>query len=161
MPTTLKPDGRSRPPHLRTWRDGWRHLRFLLVHSPRWLFLLPGLLLVATGAVGMLAIGLRPVDIGGVHLDVHTLAYAGAAMLLGVQMVLFSVLTTMIGSATAGSRAARGAGCDGAPPGRCLVSAAVLFAVECDVLSRVPSGRACLLAAIDPRETALGDAVLR
>lgn len=97
VPTTLRPDGRSRAPHLRTWRDGWRHLRFLLVHSPRWLFLLPGALLFASGVLGMAVIGARSVDIGGIHLDVHTLSYAGAAILLGVQMLLFSVLTTAMG----------------------------------------------------------------
>ncbi|MGY1529173.1 glycosyltransferase family 2 protein [Luteimonas sp. A649] len=97
VPTTLQPDGRSRPPHLRTWRDGWRHLRFLLVHSPRWLFLVPGLALVAIGVLAMALIAMHSVRIAGVNLDVHTLAYAGAAVVLGVQMVLFSVLTTAMG----------------------------------------------------------------
>src|SRR5690606_27129073 len=80
VPTTLQPDGRSRPPHLRTWRDGWRHLRFLLVHSPRWLFLLPGFVLCAAGALVMGVVGLRGVDLGGIHLDIHTLAYSGVAL---------------------------------------------------------------------------------
>lgn len=97
VPTTLDRDGRSRPPHLRTWRDGWRHLRFLLVHSPRWLFLLPGFLLVAAGVVGMVAIGRGTVNVGALNLDVHTLSYAGAAILLGLQMVLFSLLVTALG----------------------------------------------------------------
>ncbi|MEN1939882.1 glycosyltransferase family 2 protein [Luteimonas sp. MJ246] len=97
VPTTLQPDGRSRAPHLRTWRDGWRHLRFLLVHSPRWLFLLPGAALAAVGMAAMAVIGVSSVEIGGLNLDVHTLSYAGAAIVLGVQMVLFAVLTTSMG----------------------------------------------------------------
>lgn len=97
VPTTLRPDGRSRPPHLRTWRDGWRHLRFLLLHSPRWLFLIPGFVLAGAGALAMAVIGARSIAFGGIHLDIHTLSYAGAAIVLGVQMVLFSVLTKLIG----------------------------------------------------------------
>ena len=97
VPTTLQRDGRSRPPHLRTWRDGWRHLRFLLVHSPRWLFLLPGAALAVAGTLAMATIAVHSVNIGGLNLDVHTLSYAGAAILLGVQMVLFAVLTTSMG----------------------------------------------------------------
>ncbi|NJN64950.1 MAG: glycosyltransferase family 2 protein [Acidobacteria bacterium] len=93
VPTTLKPDGRSRPPHLRSWRDGWRHLRFLLMYSPRWLFLLPGLALIALGLVvgGLILPG--PVAIGGVTLDVHTLLFASLAVLLGAQAVFFAVFT--------------------------------------------------------------------
>ncbi|MCR6662699.1 MAG: glycosyltransferase family 2 protein [Luteimonas sp.] len=97
VPTTLKPDGRSRPPHLRTWRDGWRHLRFLLLHSPRWLFLIPGFVLAGAGILAMGVIGLRSIEVGGINLDIHTLSYAGAAIVLGVQMILFSVLTKLIG----------------------------------------------------------------
>lgn len=97
VPTTLKPDGRTRAPHLRTWRDGWRHLRFLLVHSPRWLFLVPGIALAAVGALGMVVIAMRSVSIGGVNLDIHTLSYAGAAVILGMQMVLFAILAKAVG----------------------------------------------------------------
>ncbi len=97
VPTTLRRDGRTRPPHLRTWRDGWRHLRFLLVHTPRWLFLLPGSALLAAGVLGMAVIAMRSVSIGGVNLDIHTLSYAGAATMLGVQMVLFAVLAKALG----------------------------------------------------------------
>jgi len=93
VPTTLSPDGRSRPPHLRTWRDGWRHLRFLLLYSPRWLFFYPGLLLMLIG-VGLGAWILPgPHTIGGVTLDVHTLLYAVLAILLGFQGVAFSIFT--------------------------------------------------------------------
>jgi len=91
VPTTLKKDGRSRPPHLKTWRDGWRHLRFLLMYSPRWLFLFPGLALMIAG-LGLMA-WLLPAErpLGHVNLGVDTLAYAAAAVLLGFQLVFFGV----------------------------------------------------------------------
>jgi Glycosyl transferase family 2 len=91
VPTTLKKDGRSRPPHLRTWRDGWRHLRFLLMYSPRWLFLIPGLALMVLG-LGLM-VWLVPAErpLGHVNLGVDTLAYATAAVLLGFQLVFFGV----------------------------------------------------------------------
>jgi hypothetical protein len=91
VPTTLKKDGRSRPPHLRTWRDGWRHLRFLLMYSPRWLFLIPGLALMILGIA--LMVWLLPAErpLGHVNLGVDTLAYAAAAVLLGFQLVFFGV----------------------------------------------------------------------
>ena len=93
VPTTLSPDGRSRPPHLRTWRDGWRHLRFLLLYSPRWLFLYPGLLLILLGlGVGAWILP-SPRTMGRVTLDIHTLLYAGLAILLGFQAVAFSAFT--------------------------------------------------------------------
>ncbi len=93
VPVKLRPDGRSRPPHLRTWRDGWRHLRFMLLFSPRWLFLYPGLALFAAGVLlsGVLLPG--PVRVGGVRLDIHTLLVAGFLALLGYQLVLFAVFT--------------------------------------------------------------------
>ena len=90
VPTTLSPDGRDRPPHLRSWRDGWRHLRFLLVHAPAWLFMYPGLLLLAIGLLGSTALALGPVPIGIATLDVHSLVYATAAACLGLQMVMFA-----------------------------------------------------------------------
>ena len=93
VPVTLSPDGRSRPPHLRTWRDGWRHLKFLLLYSPRWLFLLPGSLLFLVGSVAMTAIAFH-----WVALDIHTMAYAGAAMVLGFQMLLLATFTKLIGA---------------------------------------------------------------
>jgi glycosyltransferase involved in cell wall biosynthesis len=89
----LRPDGRSRPPHLRTWRDGWRHLRFMLLFSPRWLFLYPGLALFAAGAIlSALLIG-GPLHVAGVRLDIHTLLVAGFLSLIGYQLVLFAVFT--------------------------------------------------------------------
>ena len=93
VPTTLKRDGRSRAPHLRSWRDGWRHLRFLLLYSPRYLFLVPGLLMTALG-LGVVAWLLPgPRVVGGVGFDVHTMLFAAAAVLLGAQSVLFAVFT--------------------------------------------------------------------
>ncbi len=91
VPTTLAPDGRSRPPHLRTWRDGWRHLKFLLMLSPRWLFLYPGVLLFAVGLIAQATILVGPVALGRVVLDIHTMLFAGGAMIIGLQMVIFSV----------------------------------------------------------------------
>jgi glycosyltransferase involved in cell wall biosynthesis len=92
VPTTLSPDGRSRPPHLRSWRDGWRHLRFLLLYSPRWLFLYPGLLLMLSGLGVSLWLLPGPQTIGQVTLDVHTLMFAAMALDIGFQAVAFAVL---------------------------------------------------------------------
>jgi glycosyltransferase involved in cell wall biosynthesis len=89
----LRPDGRTRAPHLRTWRDGWRHLRFMLLFSPRWLFLYPGLALFAVGVVlSALLLG-GPLHVAGVRLDIHTLLVAGFLALIGYQLVLFAVFT--------------------------------------------------------------------
>ncbi len=93
VPTTLSPDGRSRPPHLRSWRDGWRHLRFLLLFSPRWLFLYPGALLMLLGLASMLWLLPGPRQIGGLTLDVHTLVYSAAAIICGFQSLAFAVLS--------------------------------------------------------------------
>ncbi len=92
VPTTLSPAGRSRPPHLRPWRDGWRHLRFLLLLSPRWLFLYPGALLMLVGLASMIWLLPGPRRVGGVTIDVHTLVYSGAAIVCGFQAVAFSLL---------------------------------------------------------------------
>jgi hypothetical protein len=92
-PTTLKPDGRSRPPHLKTWRDGWRHLRFLLLHSPRWLFIYPGLLLIALGLAGSALLAGGAVRVTPtIELDVHSLVVACFSILIGVQLVMFGAL---------------------------------------------------------------------
>jgi len=93
VPVVLHPDGRSRPPHLRTWRDGWRHLRFMLLFSPRWLFLYPGSALFAAGVILSAALLPGPLRVGGVRLDIHTLLIAGFFCLLGYQLVLFAVFT--------------------------------------------------------------------
>jgi hypothetical protein len=93
VPTTLSPDGRSRPPHLLPYRDGWRHLRFMLLHSPRWLFLYPGSLLILLGLAGCAWLLPGPRVVYGIEFDVHTLLYAFVAVLLGFQFVSFAVFT--------------------------------------------------------------------
>ncbi|MCS6777828.1 MAG: glycosyltransferase family 2 protein [Chloroherpetonaceae bacterium] len=93
VPTTLSPDGRSRPPHLRSWRDGWRHLRFLLMYSPRWLFLYPGFLLMLAGLLVSLWLLPGPRVVGGVTFDVHTLLFAAMAIVVGYQAVIFALFT--------------------------------------------------------------------
>jgi glycosyltransferase involved in cell wall biosynthesis len=97
VPTTLSPSGRSRRPHLRSWRDGWRHLRLLLMMSPRWLMLYPGIFLIAIGVAAQIAIARGPIVVSGIGFDIHTMLYAGSAVILGVQLVLFSVLARAIG----------------------------------------------------------------
>jgi glycosyltransferase involved in cell wall biosynthesis len=97
VPTVLSPAGRSRPPHLRSWRDGWRHLRFLLMMSPRWLLLYPGTCLIAAGVAAELAILRGPIVIHGVGFDIHTMLYAAGATILGLQLLLFSVVARTVG----------------------------------------------------------------
>ena len=93
VPIVLRPDRRPRRPHLRTWRDGWRHLRFLLLYSPRWLFLYPGLVLMTVGTLVGARLLLGAFAVGAVSLDVHTLVYAAAAVIVGFQAVAFAVFT--------------------------------------------------------------------
>ena len=93
VPTTLSPDGRRGGTHLRTWRDGWRHLRFLLLFSPRWLFLYPGILALVGGVACMLWLLKGPRGVGGVMLDVNTLVYGAAATVIGLQLVSFAGFT--------------------------------------------------------------------
>ena len=93
MPTTLSQDGRGRAPHLRTWRDGWRHLRFLLLHSPRWTFVYPGLALIFLGAAAAALLARGPVFISAtVSLDIHTFLVACIAMVIGTQSLTFGVI---------------------------------------------------------------------
>ena len=91
VPTTLHPDGRGRPPHLRSWRDGWRHLRFLLLFSPRWLFLYPGLALLVLGIALTTALYFAPLHVGRAGLDIHSMLYASAGAMLGLQLCLFAL----------------------------------------------------------------------
>src|ERR1035438_839076 len=93
VPITLHKDGRSRPPHLKPWRDGWRHLRFMLIYSPRWLFLVPGLLLSTLGGLLSAALSLQDIQIGGVHLNVGTLTMACMGIIVGFQLVAFAFFT--------------------------------------------------------------------
>ena len=100
VPTTLKKDGRSRPPHLRTWRDGWRTLRFLLMFSPRWLFVYPGIALIAFGLVFVVLLFPGPVHIAeGVNLDIHTFIASAVAILIGVQSIGFGVMARRLATA--------------------------------------------------------------
>ena len=89
VPTTLKPDGRSREPHLRTWRDGWRHLRFLLAFSPRWLFLYPAVFLVVVGTAVFARLAIGPVTVGSVTFDIQTMIAAASAIIVGIQAGAF------------------------------------------------------------------------
>lgn len=92
VPVTLYPDGRTRSPHLKSWRDGWRHLRFLLMFSPRWLFLYPGICLVSLGVLGMALLVKGPLQIGNISVGIHTLLLSGAAILSGTQSISFAFL---------------------------------------------------------------------
>jgi hypothetical protein len=93
VPITLHKDGRSRPPHLRPWRDGWRHLRFMLLFSPRWLFLVPGLALCLFGLMAGAALMQSDVRIGSVLFNVGTLAMASMSVIVGFQLVSFAFFT--------------------------------------------------------------------
>lgn len=120
VPTTLKEDGRSRPPHLRTWRDGWRHLRFLLVFSPRWLFFYPGLAIFLLGTLITFVALPGPVEIAnGISLDVHSVVAGCLTMLIGTQGLSFAAVARKYA-------AARGF----LPPSYALKSLATLFTLE-------------------------------
>jgi glycosyltransferase involved in cell wall biosynthesis len=93
VPTTLSPDGRSRAPHLSTWRDGWRHLRFLMLYSPRWLFLIPGLLMMTLGLAGSIALSAGTIHVGEIAFDVDTLVGTSGMLVIGFQAVIFALLT--------------------------------------------------------------------
>ena len=95
IPTMLSPDGRDRPPHLRTWRDGWRYLRFLLLYSPRWLFLYPGIALFLVGVSMSIWLLPGPRTIGSTTFDYHTLLFGAMAMLIGFQSINFAVFTKL------------------------------------------------------------------
>jgi hypothetical protein len=97
VPTTLSPDGRSRPPHLRSWRDGWRSLRFYLLFSPRWLFLYPGTAMFLGGILVMAWLLLGPLTIGRIGFDIHTLLYAAVAVIIGVQSIQFWIFAKIYG----------------------------------------------------------------
>jgi hypothetical protein len=93
VPITLHPDGRkSHPPHLKTFRDGWRTIRFFLIYSPRWLFLVPGLVMVLLGCLGY-GLALPGAKIGGATLDAHALLFASVAILCGYQSLMFALFT--------------------------------------------------------------------
>lgn len=93
VPTTLRKDGRDRPPHLRSWSDGWRHLTFLLMHSPNWLFLYPGLIFFVIGLVFSVVLTIGPVTLGSTTFSINTLLYSAMSTILGLQLILFFILT--------------------------------------------------------------------
>lgn len=93
VPTRLARDGRDRPPHLRSWRDGWRHLRFLLLFSPRWLFLYPGIGMTVIGALLMVRLSFGRLTVGGVALDTQSLLFAAAMVIVGIQAMLLAILS--------------------------------------------------------------------
>ena len=95
MPITLRPDRRSRPSHLRSWRDGWRHLRFMLLFTPTWLFLVPGGSLTIAGAFGFAALSSGPVTVSGVTFDTNTLLVCSMAIITGVQTLFFGLFTKL------------------------------------------------------------------
>lgn len=97
VPTVLRPDGRDRAPHLRTWHDGWRHLRFLFLFCPRWLFLNPGLALLATGGLGLVVLSRGTLQIASLGLGIHSLLYMAAAAVIGAQMVSLALITKWMG----------------------------------------------------------------
>jgi glycosyltransferase involved in cell wall biosynthesis len=93
VPTTLKKDGRSRPPHLRSWRDGWRHLKFLLMYSPNWLFFYPGIVAIVLGLLLTLILQVGAVTVTFITFDINTLLYTTALFIIGINLVLFSAYT--------------------------------------------------------------------
>jgi glycosyltransferase involved in cell wall biosynthesis len=97
VPTTLSKDGRSRAPHLRPWRDGWRHLRFMLLFSPKWLFVIPGLILFGLSLIAYAALLIGPIQLHGVSFDVHTLFFAGTGMVLGYLAFCFGLIVQTFG----------------------------------------------------------------
>ena len=95
IPIRLYKDGRSRRPHLKRWHDGWRHLRFMLLHAPTWLFIIPGLLMVLAGLIGEAALARGPLPVGGVTLDVHSMLVMAFVEVLGVQVLFTGVFATL------------------------------------------------------------------
>src|SRR5262245_20024107 len=133
VPVVLHPDGRTRRPHLRTWRDGWRHLRFMLLYSPRWLFLYPGLLLLGVGLAGIILLLPGPFRIGNVTFDVHSFMIACGAILLGLQSISFAAVTRRFGlrSGFIPSSSAFARMLDQLTLERMLIAALALFLVGC------------------------------
>ncbi len=98
VPTTLSKDGRSRPPHLRPWRDGWRHLRFMLLFSPRWLFIIPGSVLFIVSLILYVGLLFGPINLGSITFDIHTLLYAQTGTVLGFLSCCFGLITRLFGA---------------------------------------------------------------
>lgn len=100
VPIRFYKDGRNRPPHLRRWRDGWRHLRFMMLHSPKWLFIVPGLIMIITGLLGEAILIPGMFKIGNINLDVHTLVVMAFMLILGIQVVFTGVFAKIYSSVT-------------------------------------------------------------
>lgn len=100
VPTTLSVDGRSKPPHLRSFRDGWRHLKFLFMYSPKWLYLYPGIFLLIIGTIGEILLTIGPLKIGHVVFDIHTLLYCMLFVILGINVIFFYVFTKLYAART-------------------------------------------------------------
>lgn len=156
VPVTLRKDGRDRPPHLRSWRDGWRHLTFMLCLSPRWTLVLPGAMLLFAGLLLMALVGAGPLIVGGVRLDVHTLVAASLMVLIGYQVLLgaaavrLHVLDREIGPARAGVQAAFA----WLTPGWGLIVAGVLAALGAAMIAiPVRAWLAADLGDLDPTHT--------
>ena len=97
VPITLHPDGRSRPPHLRSWRDGWRHLRFMMLFSPRWLFLIPGIALGSIGGFFLSLLAFQPLSLGPIVLDINSMLVAAMMLLVGFQLIYSAVFLRIYG----------------------------------------------------------------
>lgn len=97
VPITLHPDGRSRPPHLRSWRDGWRHLRFMMLFCPRWLFLIPGMVLAVAGGALLFLLAFGPVFLGRIRLDINSMLVAAMMLLIGFQLLYSAVFLRIYG----------------------------------------------------------------
>lgn len=100
VPTILSPDGRSRPPHLKSWSDGWRHLKFLLVYSPKWLFFYPGLFLSILGIICTIILTIGPIRINNVSFDITALLYGAMATISGIQIIFFALFTNVYATKT-------------------------------------------------------------
>ncbi len=124
VPITLRPDGRSRPPHLRTWRDGWRHLRFMMVLSPRWTLFLPGLFVLLVSGSVLARLGLGPWDVGFAVLDIHTMQLASLMTLIGYQAITTAIAARIFAVAE-----------DIGPPARWMRQAFHLFTLERGLLA--------------------------
>lgn len=99
VPVTLRPDGRSRPPHLRTWRDGWRHLSFLLIYSPRWLFLYPGLAVIFLALLAGALLFPGVMMVGGIGFDIHTFIVMNFLLVVGTQAISFAIISRRFAAA--------------------------------------------------------------
>jgi glycosyltransferase involved in cell wall biosynthesis len=91
VPITLRPDGRNRPPHLNSWRDGWRHLKFMLLFSPKWLFFVPGLLMFIMGFLGMAVLAFGPLAVGKINFDTNSMLFCAISIIIGFQTMFFAL----------------------------------------------------------------------